>query len=384
MRLVSGASWGEGSSSRGGSAAPCGPPVAAVSGGPPVAAVLHGLPIRTSLAGVGPTPPATLDQPTGVRSSGASQPIVVDAARDIGGGRSCTTRDAPLVVHVASSGPVPRSVPSGRLILDTEVAGQRLHWAVERSSGWLLRVPEVADFAITADTTEVEVRADPAVGEDAVVLLVRGLLLAFVLVLRGHCVLHASAVETDTSGGAVAFAGPSGTGKSTLAAACCALGRPFVTDDLLRVDVGERPPRWVGTAAELRVRPGARRFAVGHGWQQRTTPDGRIGVHPPATERHAGPLRAIVVPRPVARGPIAARRLSEVEATLRLMGAGRLPRWLDRGVMAQHLAAAATLAETVPVLEVAVPWDDAAPPAVARDILRAVDLCARGVSGDGR
>ncbi|MRR12527.1 hypothetical protein EG835_08705, partial [bacterium] len=63
--------------------------------------------------------------------------------------------------------------------------------------------------------------------------------LPFALALRGHVVLHASAVEAG--GGAVAFVGESGIGKSTLARELGALGCRVLSDDLLRVE--PRGPR---------------------------------------------------------------------------------------------------------------------------------------------
>lgn len=60
--------------------------------------------------------------------------------------------------------------------------------------------------------------------------------LPFALALRGHVVLHASAVEE--AGEAVAFVGASGSGKTTLARELGALGWRVLCDDLLRVEAG--------------------------------------------------------------------------------------------------------------------------------------------------
>lgn len=65
-----------------------------------------------------------------------------------------------------------------------------------------------------------------------------GPILGFVLRARGVLALHASCVEVD--GGAVLFAGESGTGKSTTAAFFSQHGHPVLSDDLtaLRHDDG--------------------------------------------------------------------------------------------------------------------------------------------------
>jgi hypothetical protein len=71
---------------------------------------------------------------------------------------------------------------------------------------------------------------------------------------RGLLPLHASAVLID--GRAVAFSGPSGVGKSTLAAAFVARGYPLVCDDVLVVD-----PQGTG---EPVVRPGVTQMRLWH------------------------------------------------------------------------------------------------------------------------
>jgi hypothetical protein len=64
--------------------------------------------------------------------------------------------------------------------------------------------------------------------------LIRGPGFGTICVQRGWLALHASAVVVD--GAAVAFCGPSGRGKSTVAAACYAHGHEAVADDLTPVD----------------------------------------------------------------------------------------------------------------------------------------------------
>ena len=58
--------------------------------------------------------------------------------------------------------------------------------------------------------------------------------LPFVAVLRGLEVFHASAVAVE--GRAVAFLGPSGAGKTSIAMALCRLGASFLADDVLAVE----------------------------------------------------------------------------------------------------------------------------------------------------
>ena len=66
--------------------------------------------------------------------------------------------------------------------------------------------------------------------EDAALYLL-GPIIGFMLRLRGITCLHASGVVVD--GEALALTGPSGMGKSTLAASFAAAGYPVLTDDIL-------------------------------------------------------------------------------------------------------------------------------------------------------
>ncbi len=61
--------------------------------------------------------------------------------------------------------------------------------------------------------------------------------LGVILLQRKRLVLHASCVEFE--GQAIAFAGPCGAGKSTVAAACCQLGGGrLLADDVLAISIG--------------------------------------------------------------------------------------------------------------------------------------------------
>lgn len=81
------------------------------------------------------------------------------------------------------------------------------------------------------DGREIALSRAPDASEVACRNFLRGPGLRSVLVQRGAVVLHASAVVVD--GQAVAFAGPSGQGKSTAAGACVAAGHDLLTDDVL-------------------------------------------------------------------------------------------------------------------------------------------------------
>jgi hypothetical protein len=80
---------------------------------------------------------------------------------------------------------------------------------------------------------EIVVEPSPRADERLLRLFVLGPALAAILRQRGRLVLHASGVAID--GGAVAFLGGSGWGKSTVAAAFHVAGRALVDDDVLGI-----------------------------------------------------------------------------------------------------------------------------------------------------
>ena len=98
-------------------------------------------------------------------------------------------------------------------------------------AGYLLRFPDLGDFAVSADGRAV--RAWPALGisEDTMQHLYLNQVLPLALSKQGRIVFHASAIETGNR--AIAFLGESGRGKSTLAASFAAGGQRFLTDDAL-------------------------------------------------------------------------------------------------------------------------------------------------------
>jgi len=82
-----------------------------------------------------------------------------------------------------------------------------------------------------SDGTDVTLWQAPTGSDAAARRLVRGPGIRTALIQQGCVVLHASAVVVD--GAAVAFAGPSGRGKSTTAGAFVAAGHDLLTDDVL-------------------------------------------------------------------------------------------------------------------------------------------------------
>lgn len=100
--------------------------------------------------------------------------------------------------------------------------------------GYLLRFPDLGDYEVSHDGTEVICFPVPSVTEETSRHLFLNQVLPLALARQGMLVLHASAVEIGDS--AVAFIGASGMGKSTLAASFATNGFRFLTDDGLLLE----------------------------------------------------------------------------------------------------------------------------------------------------
>ncbi|MDS0260022.1 hypothetical protein NDI56_11515 [Haloarcula sp. S1CR25-12] len=170
---------------------------------------------------------------------------------------------------------------------------------------------------------------------------VRGPGLRSALVQQGAVVLHASAVVID--GRAVAFAGPSGRGKSTTAGAFLAAGHDLLTDDVLPCDPAGRPVVPSG-APSLSVDARAS-AALGLGQSSEATAE--VAVE----DRFAAgtyPLAAVYLLTDGADVDI--ERLSAQRGVFGLLKASyAIYRATDRTAQQAHLDACGTLADAVDV-----------------------------------
>jgi len=260
--------------------------------------------------------------------------------------------------------PVDGQAPPGRRVAAAVVDGVYLYVAAEDRGRLTLRVGGLCDFVIDEGLSVVECRLDPGAEPALVAILVCGLVVAFLLGLAGHLVLHASAVEVD--GAAVAFAGPSGSGKSTLASLLCSDGARLVTDDVLRL--GTAPGVvCVGGSPQLRLRPGAvwtlDEFAARP--SSGLTVDGRLAITPTPSTASALPLAAIVFPR-LSRDAraIDVRPVSGADCVARLVTVCRVAGWSDRQVLRAQFRSLGQVAAGVRVFEAVIPWEPAAPSAM--------------------
>lgn len=108
---------------------------------------------------------------------------------------------------------------------------------VERTEDGFICYINCIGGAKIIDKSKIIISPESEAEEKGFRFLVSGFALGLLLHLRGLITLHASAVAIR--GGAVAFIGQKGMGKSTTAAALHAGGHSIVTDDLLVLDTTE-------------------------------------------------------------------------------------------------------------------------------------------------
>ncbi len=116
---------------------------------------------------------------------------------------------------------------------------------------YLLRFPVLADFEVSADGTEVTAHPAPGADEATVEHLYVNQLVPLALSRQGRPAYHASVVTVP--GGAVAFLGKTGMGKSTLAASFALNEAAFLTDDALLVEESGSGCRAMPSHASLRL-----------------------------------------------------------------------------------------------------------------------------------
>ncbi len=119
-------------------------------------------------------------------------------------------------------------------------------YAQARPGQLLQMVPGVARY-LARDGVTIEVAAEPGADEGAVDVFLNGSARAALIHQRGELPLHAATLVPPRGNGAVAICGPSGIGKSTLAAALSLRGWSLVADDMTRVTFdGAKALVWPG------------------------------------------------------------------------------------------------------------------------------------------
>ncbi len=105
------------------------------------------------------------------------------------------------------------------------------------AGGYLLRFPDLADFTVDRAGRKIVCRPEPDTPSDTLRHLLLDQVVPLVLTLHGCHALHATSVKTQQ--GVCAFIGPTGVGKSTLAASFLFAGYPVLSDDCLVIQADD-------------------------------------------------------------------------------------------------------------------------------------------------
>jgi hypothetical protein len=116
---------------------------------------------------------------------------------------------------------------------------------------YLLQIPGLARYLVS-DGKRIVVQPVDGADENSIRLFLQGAVMGALLHQRRTFSIHGSCVVT--SGGAVVFAGNSGTGKSTIAAVFNRFGYPVLADEISAIHVG--------TDGVARVIPGPREIKM--------------------------------------------------------------------------------------------------------------------------
>jgi hypothetical protein len=245
-------------------------------------------------------------------------------------------------------------------------------------NGYLLRFVDYADFIVDRAGSSIECSGS---SQNVELVTIRHLVLdqvfPYVLNLRGLEAIHATAVELN--GGAVAFSGPAGAGKSTLAASFFAAGLNALGDDCLTL-------KFDGSVRVIPAYPGIRL------WTDSARALAIDGSNAAATSEYStkrrmlggqhrarfssGPVELRVIyllSRPGEDEPtlsdVVIEDLAAADAFIELVSASFPLDVEDREMLARHFSFMQTVAARVPVRRLRIPNDFAALPKVREAIL---------------
>jgi hypothetical protein len=289
-------------------------------------------------------------------------------------GRVVTEGRPDLTVGWGPDRPIPEEAPRGRVVSEINV-DEKKYTTAHTEDGYVIRFPGKCDAIVSdrLDAVELVVASpeDRSFGE----ILFSGGIMAKVLMLGGGCVLHASAVAAGDS--AIAYVGPPGRGKSTLAALTCATGARLITDDVLRLVPREDGWQCSPGTGQLRLRRQAASLVPMLQGTAEETLDLRIGVSMDLSEGETR-LAALVFPLPsrTATAP-ALTRLTEHDTLMQLTSFPRVLGWKDPQVLANSFRWNARLAREVPALQAEVPWGPPFDPSIARQLVELIQERSR-------
>jgi hypothetical protein len=144
--------------------------------------------------------------------------------------------------------------PNDTYLYDQPYEGGAWHQVHQQNGKTYVMYRDVAVFCIGENCDSIEYRWLSHAPEHLGPILLEGYVMGLLLTLRGRLVLHASAVSV-ADGRALALVGPSGAGKTTLAALLVAAGRTHLADDIVGVDLSVADKATISTGSRaIRLR----------------------------------------------------------------------------------------------------------------------------------
>jgi hypothetical protein len=165
-------------------------------------------------------------------------------------------RALPAAITICAAGaPLPEPEPADWLHTWRAASGDPALALARTAGGYLLRFPHLADFSMSADGRRVQAWPAPGVNAETVRHLLLDQALPRLLAHQGRLALHAGAARVGAQ--AIAWLGPTGAGKSTLAASFHSAGYPLLSDDGLLLSAAREGVQALGTYPSLRLWPAA-------------------------------------------------------------------------------------------------------------------------------
>jgi hypothetical protein len=317
---------------------------------------IHGLLVESEIPLVAPMPS---DRGNGVGRSGHRAIASTVAA----------TPDYRVVAGEPSE--CPHAPPPGRILaeISEDGFGFWLAEALDHPDAWTLRYAGICEARLDRRRCIITVHRAPEADPGLIPIFVEGNILAHALAADGLLALHASAVEVD--GRALAIIGPSGMGKSTLAALLCAADAGLVSDDVLRVDSGDPGPVCFPGTRALRLRPAAASLAGEiNATAVDETADGRTKVVPIRRADAPLPLESAIVPEPSREAKtLEVTRLGAIDGLKQLISHPRLVAWQAPEQIGRLFQLTAEVAPRLRIYRARVPWGPPFPRGVAEELL---------------
>ena len=213
------------------------------------------------------------------------------------------------------------------------------------SGGWLMELGLGCMAIVNSDGTQITVQALPEAPEEWLSEVVTTWALVYRLAVNERPTFHASAAAIDPNR-AIAICGAGFSGKSTMAAAVCALGGQLLSDDVLAVNFPStgQPVVW-STAASVKLRGVSGELNEHLDGDTSTTFDDRLRVAQ-VSSLDAAPIERLVFLEPDAAPELTA--ISPGQATVKLLNNSKVGMWDWDSARDREFEAACELAERVP------------------------------------